>query len=114
VSEDPKQPRPDKDVIVGIEVCGEAVLPHALVFSYGAIKDAKRRILQNLSGSGAATVVEIVIRTALSFDLASVVIGDLETEGKVTVKVNDGLKWVELKKQSHPSLEKTNVPSRPG
>jgi hypothetical protein len=62
------------------------------------IKDAKRRVLQSLSGSGAATVIEIVTGTALPFDLASVVIGDLETEGKVTVKVNDGLKWVELKK----------------
>jgi hypothetical protein len=94
MSEGPKRPEPEKDGIVRIEVCGKAVLPHAVVFSYGAIKDAKRRILQNLSGSGAATVVEIVIGTALPFDLASSVIGDLETEGKV----NDGLKWVELKK----------------
>jgi hypothetical protein len=98
MSEDPKQPEPQKDGVIRIEVGGQAVLPHAGVFSYGAIKDAKRRVLQNLSGSGAATVIEIVTGTTLPFDLASVVIGDLETEGKVTVKVNEGLKWVELKK----------------
>ena len=92
MSEDPK------DGVIRIEVGGQAVMPHAGVISYGAIKDAKRRVLQIVSGSGAATVVEIVTGTTLPFDLASVVIGDLETEGKVTVKVNDGLKWVELKK----------------
>jgi hypothetical protein len=70
--------------------------PH--FFSYGAVKDAKRRVLENLSGSGEATFVEIVTDTALPSDLASVVIGDLETEGKVTIKINEGLTWVELKK----------------
>jgi hypothetical protein len=84
--------------VIGIEVGAKAALPYAGVFSYGAIKQAKRRVLQNLYGSGGATVVEIVTDTNLPFDLAWVVIGDLEIEGKVTVTVNDGLKWVELKK----------------
>jgi hypothetical protein len=98
MSEDPKRPEPEKGRTVRMEVSGEAVLPHAGVFSYCAIKDAKRRVLQNLSRIGGATVVEIVIDTALPFDLASAVIGDLEIEGKVTVKINEGLRWVELKK----------------
>jgi hypothetical protein len=68
------------------------------IISYEAIKDAKQRVLQNLSGSGEASVVEIVTDTALSFALASAAIGDLETEGKVTVKIDEGFKWVELKK----------------
>jgi hypothetical protein len=68
------------------------------IISYEAIKDAKQRVLQNLSGSGEASVVEIVTDTALSFALASAAIGDLETEGKVTVKMDEGFKWVELKK----------------
>ena len=98
MSEDPKRPEPEKVGVIGIEIGAKAALPHAGVFSYGAIKDAKRRVLQSLYGCGATTVVDIVTETSLPFDLASVVIGDLETEGKVTVRVNDGLKWVELKK----------------
>ena len=100
----PQQPKSDKPVQnqgitfpLYIEDTSNVHLqPH--LFSYGAIKDAKRRVLENLSGSGEATVVEIVTYTALPFDLASAVIGDLETEGKVTVKINEGLKWVELTK----------------
>ena len=101
----PKQPESDKpaqkqEISFPLTVKSTShveIQPH--VFSYGAVKDAKRRVLQNLSGSGAATVVEIVTDTTLPFDLASVVIGDLEKEGKVTVQDNHkGLKLVELKK----------------
>jgi hypothetical protein len=104
MSEDPKQPKSDERAqnqgisfpLHVVDTSNVELRPH--IFSYGAIKDAKRLVLQSLSGSGAATVIEIVTGTTLPFDLASVVIGDLETEGKVTVKVNEGLKWVELKK----------------
>jgi predicted methyltransferase len=100
----PLQPKSDKPaqnqgISLSLNVEGTSnVELRPQVFSYRAIKDAKRRVLQNLSGSGEATVVEIVTYTALPFDLASAVISDLETEGKVTVKIDEGLKWVELKK----------------
>ena len=36
--------------------------------------------------------------TTLPFDLVSDVISDLETRGKVTVKIDRGLRWIVLKK----------------
>jgi predicted methyltransferase len=68
------------------------------LISYLTIKDAKERVLQSLSGSGAASFSEIVTDTTLPFELASVVIGELETEGRVTVEKSEGLRLVQLKK----------------
>jgi hypothetical protein len=66
--------------------------------SYLTIGDAKERVLRSLSGSGAASFSEIVTDTTLPFELASIVIGELETEGKVTVEKSKGLQLVQLKK----------------
>ena len=88
-------PEPDTSAPGIFTVTGQA---RPLPFSYGIIKNAKGRVLESLSGSGAATVVEVVTDTSLPFELASVVIGELETEGKVTVEIAEGLKWVQLKK----------------
>lgn len=100
----PQQPKSDKPAQnqgirfpLAVETISNVHL-RPRVISYEAIKDAKERVLQNLSGSGATTFVEVVTDTTLPFDLASVAVGDLETEGKVTVKIDEGLKWVQLKK----------------
>ena len=65
------------------------------VTSYAAFRDAKRRVLENLTESGGgAPLVEIVRETGLPFDLTSEVIENLATEGKVTIRSEEGVKWV--------------------
>lgn len=76
----------------------DAAEPPAPFYPYGVIKDAKRRILENLFASAsAAPIVEIVKETGLPFDLVSLAVGDLETEVKVSVTFEDGMRWVAFK-----------------
>jgi len=44
--------------------------------------------------------VDIVTDTTLPFDLVSDVISDLETQGKVTIRIDQGLRWVHLIRES--------------
>jgi predicted methyltransferase len=88
---------------VNIQLAGKAVASaqiRARLISYGTIKDAKERVLRQLAGSGESSFSEIVTETTLPFELVSVVIGELERDGKVTVARSsaEGLNLVQPKK----------------
>lgn len=56
--------------------------------------------MRQLAGSGESSFSEIVTETTLPFELVSVVIGELERDGKVTVERSgaEGLNLVQPKK----------------